>query len=195
MNKIILSGTVVAKPVISHEVAGERFYAFELSSKRRSLNVDLLKCIVPEAFIDDIAAEEKVKVEGEVRTRNEQGHLNVYVFILKILPYSEYDENIVWLTGRICKKNPYRETPLGRQITDIIIASNRRNCKSDYIPCVTWGRRALRLDCAEIGELVSIKGRLQSREYIKMLDDGTKETRMTYEVSASAIKIGEQEDL
>lgn len=195
MNKIILSGTVTTDPIISHEVSGEKFYAFDISSKRTSANVDSLKCIVSELFIDDITVGKQVKAEGEVRTRNEQGHLNVYVFILKTLPYSERDENIVWLTGRICKKNPCRKTPLGRQITDIIVASNRPTCKSDYIPCVTWGRYALRLDCAEVGDLISIKGRLQSREYIKELDDKTKELKVTYEISAATIRIGEQEDL
>ena len=98
---------------------------------------------------------------------------------------------MVEIWGTICKKPIYRETPLGRAITDMIIASNReRNNKSDYIPCIAWGRAAERMANANVGDNVIAKGRLQSREYTKVYDDGRKEVKTTYEVSLNYIEIG-----
>ena len=198
MNKIILSGKVTDEPTFSHEVHGEKFYRFRLLSSRKSGNCDILVCIVPESIKNGINEGNMVKVLGEIRTRNahEDGknHLEVTVFVKEVLSYEE-DENNVELYGFICKEPTYRVTPFGRQITDLIVASNReRNFKSDYIPCIAWGRNAIRTSEFYVGTRVKVLGRLQSREYKKKIDDGIYEVRTAYELSASMIDVVEESE-
>ena len=198
MNKIVLAGLVTEEPTFSHEVHGERFYRFYLSSSRQSGYCDVLMCTVPEIIKNGINEGNMVKVLGEIRTRNvhedEKSHLEVTVFVKEVLLY-EKDENNVELYGFICKEPVYRETPFGRQITDLLIASNReRNYKSDYIPCIAWGRNAIRTSEFNVGTRVKVSGRLQSREYNKRLGDETYEERTAYELSASMIDVVEESE-
>ena len=198
MNKIVLAGMVTEEPIFSHEVHGEKFYRFCLSSSRQSGNCDILVCIVPEIIKNGINEGNKVKVLGEIRTRNvhedDKNHLEITVFVKEVLSYEE-DENNVELYGFICKEPTYRETTFGRQITDLIVASNReRNHKSDYIPCIAWGRNAIRTSEFDVGTRVKVSGRLQSREYKKKIDDGTYEVRTAYELSAYMIDVVEERE-
>lgn len=197
MNEIILAGTVVAEPTFSHEVYGEKFYIFRLSSSRKSGTQDVLPCIVSEILKKDIEAGAEVKVCGNIRTRNvhenNKNHLEITVFVKEILPYEE-DENNVLLDGFICKEPTYRELPFGRQVTDLLIASNRPYMKSDYIPTIAWGRMAIKSSEFEVATKVKVFGRLQSREYVKRLDDGTKETRIAYELSANRVDVVEESE-
>lgn len=198
MNKIVLAGLVTEEPTFSHEVHGEKFYRFRLLSSRQSGNCDILLCIVPEIIKNGISEGNKVKVFGEIRTRNvhenDKNHLEITVFVKEVLLYEE-DENNVELDGFICKEPTYRETPFGRQITDLIVASNReRNFKSDYIPCITWGRNAIRASEFDVGTRVKVLGRLQSREYKKKIDDATYEVRTAYELSAYMIDVVEERE-
>lgn len=198
MNKIVLAGMVTEEPIFSHEVHGEKFYRFYLSSSRQSGNCDVLMCTVPEIIKNGINEGNMVKVLGEIRTRNvhedDKSHLEVTVFVKEVLLY-EKDENNVELDGFICKEPTYRETPLGRQVSDLIIASNRvRNYKSDYIPCIAWGRNAIRASEFNVGTRVKVSGRLQSREYNKKIDDEKYEERTAYELSASMIDVVEESE-
>ena len=198
MNKIVLAGLVTEEPTFSHEVHGEKFYRFYLSSSRQSGNCDVLMCTVPEIIKNGINEGNMVKVFGEIRTRNvhedDKNHLEVTVFVKEVLLYDE-DENNVELYGFICKEPTYRVTPFGRQITDLIVASNReRNYKSDYIPCIAWGRNAIRTSEFNVGTRVKVSGRLQSREYNKRLGDETYEERTAYELSASMIDVVEESE-
>ena len=198
MNKIVLAGLVTEEPIFSHEVHGERFYRFRLLSSRQSGNRDVLMCTVPEIIKNGISEGNMVKVLGEIRTRNvrenDKNHLEITVFVKEVLLYEE-DENNVELDGFICKEPVYRETPFGRQITDLIVASNReRNYKSDYIPCIAWGRNAIRTSEFDVGTRVKVSGRLQSREYKKKIDDGIYEVRTAYELSAYMIDVVEERE-
>ena len=198
MNKIVLAGLVAEEPMFSHEVHGEKFYRFRLLSSRKSGNCDVLMCTVPEIIKNGINEGNMVKVFGEIRTRNvhddDKNHLEITVFVKEVLLY-EKDENNVELDGFICKEPVYRETPFGRQITDLIVASNReRNYKSDYIPCIAWGRNAIRTSEFNVGTRVKVSGRLQSREYNKKIDDETYEVRTAYELSASMIDVVEERE-
>ena len=198
MNKIVLAGLVTEEPIFSHEVHGEKFYRFYLSSSRQSGYCDVLMCTVPEIIKNGINEGNVVKVSGEIRTRNvhedDKSHLEVTVFVKEVLLYEE-DENNVELDGFICKEPVYRETPFGRQITDLIVASNReRNYKSDYIPCIAWGRNAIRTSEFDVGTRVKVSGRLQSREYNKRLGDETYEARTAYELSTSMIDVVEESE-
>ena len=198
MNKIVLAGLVTEEPTFSHEVHGEKFYRFYLSSSRQSGYCDVLMCTVPEIIKNGINEGNMVKVLGEIRTRNvhedDKSHLEVTVFVKEVLSY-EKDENNVELDGFICKEPVYRETPFGRQITDLIVASNReRNYKSDYIPCIAWGRNAIRTSEFNVGTRVKVSGRLQSREYNKRLGDETYEVRTAYELSAAMVDAVEESE-
>lgn len=189
MNKITLAGKVVEKPTFSHEVYGEKFYSFSLSSERLSGASDTIPCITPDIFLDDI--DENITVVGEIRTRNVENngksHLEIFVFVKEVLEYMS-DINIVEIKGSICKKLPIRETPLGRKIINFVTASSRINFgKSDYVPSITWGRKAILLSKLEVGSYIEGVGRLQSREYQKNTDNGY-ETNICYELSFSDIK-------
>lgn len=197
MNKIVLAGLVTEEPTFSHEVHGERFYRFYLSSSRQSGYCDVLMCTVPEIIKNGINEGNMVKVLGEIRTRNvnenDKNHLEITVFVKEVLSYEE-DENNVELDGFICKEPTYRETPFGRQITDLMVASNREYFKSDYIPCIAWGRNAIRASEFNVGTRVKVLGRLQSREYKKKIDDGIYEVRTAYELSAYMIDVVEESE-
>ena len=193
MNKIRLDGKVTTEPEFSHECKGEKFYKLFLESGRKSEVVDTLPCLVPEVFLKDVEVGEFVGINGEIRTRNNHSEgkskLEIYVFVLGVDNYEGQDSNSVWLEGYVCKDPLYRETPLGREIADLTIASNRPYGKSDYIPCIVWGRNALIASDIPVGAKVIIYGRLQSREYVKMLDDETREIKVAYELSASSLEI------
>jgi primosomal replication protein N len=191
MNKIYLQGTV-SDLKFSHEYKGEKFYSFNLSSNRLSEYADKLPCIVPEVNLPYIYEDKTVGIRGEVRTRNVEAngkrHLEIYVFVKETGSCGEDDTNHVELQGCICKKPNFRETPLGRQICDVFMAVHRQNGKSDYIPCIFWGRQALRVAEMEVGKEICITGRLQSREYVKQNLFGECETKTAYELSVVELK-------
>ena len=198
MNKIVLAGLVTGEPAFSHEIYGEKFYKFFLSSSRGIGTCDIIVCTISEIIKNDIESGSKIKVFGEIRTRNvhenDKSHLEITVFVKEVLLY-EKDENIVELDGFVCKLPNYRETPLGRKIAELIVASNReRNFKSDYIPCIAWGRNAIRASMIETGTRVKVLGRLQSREYNKKIDDEKYEVRTAYELSASMVYVVEESE-
>lgn len=203
MNSIRLSGDIAKEPIFSHEVYGEKFYEFELSVARQSGVDDCLVCIASGIFLDVLDSNKAVSVMGEIRTRNvhsqdgdkEKNHLQIFVFVKNVTEYDTFcDINDVEIDGYICKPTVYRQTPLGREVGDMIIACNRHYGKCDYIPAISWGRNARRVGDMEVGTHISAIGRLQSREYIKDLEDGSQIRRVAYELSVSRIEeVGEEE--
>ena len=194
MNKITLAGIVNSTLDFSHEVYGEKFYRFMISVKRLSGTVDEIPCLVSEFITRLIEPGEEITIDGEIRNRNYDGadkkrHSSIYVFVKEILPYEGKDINKVELNGFICKETTYRETPLKRHICDFLLAVNRKNFKSDYIPCIAWSRNAMRASIFKISDNVELTGRLQSREYTKKFEDGTEEIRTAYEVSANRVRV------
>lgn len=203
MNKIRLTGIVANNPTYSHEVYGEKFYSFYLINERLSGTNDVLCCIISEAVMPTfIEQDANIEIVGNIRTRNyteEDGKrkCEIRVFVDHVSGTFERNINVneVTLNGTICKESKYRTTPLGREIADVLVASNReRSRNSDYIPCVAWGRNALRVSQMTVGTKVVIIGRFQSREYIKHLEDGTEETRVAYELSICKIKESETDE-
>lgn len=193
-NKVIISGQVTKEPEFDHEILGEKFYIFELASKRRSDAIDTIPILVSErAFnIADIELGERFEVKGSYRSFNQNGHLILSIFAENIFEYeSEYDKNEINLVGFICKYPIYRTTPLGREIADLLMAVNRPHGKSDYIPCISWGRNASYASELSVGTKLSIKGRIQSRTYQKTNEEGIVEDRVAYEVSISALEMEE----
>lgn len=199
-NTVTLMGQVVSGFTYNHQVFGEGFYTMDLAVKRLSGQVDILPVLVSERLLDvnqDYTGL-TLQVSGQYRSYNTQkgGKNGLYlsVFVREFLFLSAdlvdaHKSNTVELKGFVCKPPVYRKTPLGREIGDLLIAVNRPYGKCDYIPCITWGRNARYAAGFEVGAAVEIKGRIQSREYQKRLDDETVETRVAYEVSVSKINL------
>ena len=199
-NKVFLSGEVLTKPIYSHEVFGEGFYEFKLSVLRLSNQMDILPVTVSERLLNEvcIGVGRRISVSGQFRSYNKlsdnHSKLMLTVFARTI---DEYDEelnpNTIELDGYICKKPMYRTTPFKREICDILLAVNRAYNKSDYIPCIAWGRNARFVNTLSVGEHIVLSGRIQSREYSKLLADGRQETRTAYEVSVSRLATDDSE--
>ncbi len=194
-NAVMLSGKVVGEPVYSHEVFGEKFYEVVLSVARLSGMADLLPVSVSEHLLTaNLHDNELVTIKGQFRSYNkmsgERSKLMLTVFARDVLPYDESaNPNMLELTGYICKPPVYRTTPFNREICDLLIAVNRQYNKSDYIPCIVWGRNARFAGNLSVGEHINVVGRAQSRNYQKKLDDETVVTRTAYEVSVSKISV------
>lgn len=193
MNQINISGEVVSNPLFSHRIKGEKFYEFFLSSTRTSGVRDVIRCIISELMLSQVSMGEMIDISGEIRTCNKESHLFIYVFATSI-EESNYYDNYAKLRGFVCRKPELRRTGTGRDICDLLIAVNRPYGKSSYIPCISWGRNAYRTALLEVGSEIEIDGRLQSREYVKFLDNGEKETRVAYELSVSELCLWEEYD-
>ncbi len=205
-NHLVLVGKVVSEQKYSHEIYGEKFFKIDLEVVRLSSNTDIIPITISERLITDIdlSIGKSVRVEGQFRSynnyENERNRLILTVFAKEISEVNEEEiekneiTNEVILVGYICKKPIYRQTPFGREIADILLAVNRAYNKSDYIPCIAWGRNARFCQNIEVGTEVKIVGRVQSRNYEKKYEDGTVETRVAYEVSIASMEIVNEED-
>ncbi|MBR5129072.1 MAG: single-stranded DNA-binding protein [Firmicutes bacterium] len=195
-NKAIVCGLVKTPLVFSHKTFGESFYTFVLGIERRSGYVDEINVMVSERLIYDYEPEvdDFVEITGQVRTYNEnvegKNKLNVVVFTREIEINNDviYYENYIYLEGYLCKKPLKRTSPLGRDICDLMIAVNRMYNKSDYIPCIAWGRNAAYADTLCVGTKIFVEGRIQSREYKKKFEDGNYEIRKAFEISILKIE-------
>jgi len=207
-NVVTISGEIISDFSFNHEKCGEGFYTALISIERKSRVKDVLPIMVSER-ITDVKREWKgrhVEIIGQFRSynkRTESGNrLMLHIFARKFItdtfekeePGIGKDENRIYLDGFICKQPSYRETPLGREITDILLAVNRQYGRSDYIPCVAWGRNARFAENLQVGDHISIEGRIQSREYKKKISDDEFEERIAYEVSTNKIEILEEKE-
>ena len=186
-----LCGVVLSELRLSHKTYGEILYTFVLGIERRSGYIDEINIMVSERLIFDNPPREGdfVEIKGQIRTYNEivdeKNKLNVVVFAKEIYQSENfgYNENYIYLEGFLCKEPLKRTSPLGREICDMMLAVNRMYNKSDYIPCIAWGRNAGYAEKLGVGTKLALEGRIQSREYKKKLDDGTAEMRKAFEVS------------
>jgi len=192
-NYITISGKIYSECEFSHTVYGEGFYSFKLSVKRLSGNDDIIPITISERLFnkEDIIVGRNAKIEGQVRSYNdcsgERNRLVISVFAKEIY-YDEGDnENHVEFNGFICRKPVYRKTPMGREISDILVAVNRTYNKSDYIPCIIWGRNARYTSNFEVSTKIKVMGRIQSRVYQKKTENGLEE-KTAYEISISRIE-------
>lgn len=209
-NHLVLVGKVTSDKRFSHEIYGEKFYIFDLAVPRLSGNADIIPITVSERLlsINELKIDSKIIVEGQFRSynsyENERNRLVLTVFAKDIKFVENQEEEIevskdvvsneVILNGYICKKPIYRQTPFGREISDLLLAVNRVYNKSDYIPCIAWGRNARFCENIPVGTEVKIVGRVQSRTYEKKYDDGRVETKVAYEVSVSSLEVVNQDD-
>ena len=195
INQIRLCGTLETAPAFSHENHGRRFYRFTLAVPRLSGTVDRLPVLADWALLDstDAAWGEEVLVTGQLRSFNQMTEtgrrliLSVYAASLELC--YEAPDNRVELTGALCKDPIYRRTPLGREICDGMLAVNRPYHRTDYLPCIFWGRTAREIALCTVGARLHLTGRFQSRPYTKLLPDGTTSERTAYEVSAISAEV------
>ena len=206
-NHLSLIGKVTSDKTFSHETYGEKFYSFDLEVVRLSENSDIIPITISERLLPEVnlAIGTKLAIDGQFRSynnyENEKNRLILTVFAKDVVEVKDETEeqdpkatNEIVLVGYLCKKPIYRQTPFGREIADILLAVNRAYNKSDYIPCIAWGRNARFCQNVEVGTEVKITGRIQSRRYEKKFEDGSTETRVAYEVSVSSMEIVEKEN-
>ena len=197
-NQVIMAGEIVSEFVFSHEVFGEGFYMLEISVRRLSNSYDVIPLMISERLIDvtrDYRGE-TIAVSGQFRSYNrheeKKNRLVLSVFVRELEFVEEEPEssrtNQIFLEGYICKMPVYRKTPLGREIADLLVAVNRPYGKSDYIPCICWGRNARYASGFEVGAHIQLWGRIQSREYTNKISEEEIERRIAYEVSVSKLE-------
>ena len=203
-NKVEIAGEVCDEPIFSHEIYGEKFYLFKLRVPRLSENYDTIDITVSERFFPEIMPEigDLLFIEGQFRSYNNFSNIGnrlvLTVFakrIEKIYDVMDYiNPNQIYLNGYICKEPIYRTTPFQREIADILLAVNRFYNKSDYIPCIAWGRNAKFAQQLDVGTNLKIWGRIQSREYQKKINDDEFITKTAYEISISKMEIDPTKD-
>ncbi|MGL5715613.1 MAG: single-stranded DNA-binding protein [Paraclostridium sp.] len=195
-NLVSLRGELEDNLEFSHEIFGEKFYSTKIKIHRLSDTYDALPVTVSERLLVDVDLSQKklVDVTGQLRSYNKnidsRNKLVLTVFVREIneVENDTKDPNNIFLDGYICKNPVYRKTPLGREITDLLVAINRPYNKSDYIPSIVWGRNAKFAKSLKVGDRIQMWGRVQSRDYEKKLENGDVEKRVAYEVSISKIK-------
>ena len=197
-NRVSIVGEIVSEFKFSHEVFGEGFYIVDVSVDRLSELTDVIPLMVSERLVDvnEDYQGRLVEVSGQFRSYNRhEGTKNKLVLSIFVREWEEVEENLevgktnqIYLDGYICKPPIYRKTPLGREIADLLIAVNRPYGKSDYIPCIAWGRNARYASSFEVGGHIQIWGRVQSREYIKKINEDESEKHVAYEVSVSKLE-------
>ena len=189
-NKVFIKGEIVTEARYSHEVYGEGFYEFEVLVRRLSGQADILPVTISERLIEkhSLVVGSQISAIGQFRSYNKiadgKSKLMLTVFIRELVdaPDAKNPNNIV-LSGYICKPPVYRTTPFSREIADVLVAVNRAYNKSDYIPCIAWGRNARFVRNLGVGERIALVGRIQSREYTKKLSETESKTLTAYEVS------------
>ncbi|MCI5934699.1 MAG: single-stranded DNA-binding protein [Lachnospiraceae bacterium] len=197
-NQVMIAGEIISDFTFSHEVYGEGFYMVDVAVNRLSNFADYIPVMVSERLLD-VSKDWKgqyISVVGQFRSYNrheeKKNRLVLSVFARELSLVQEVDEDVksnqIFLDGYICKEPIYRKTPLGREIADLLIAVNRSYGKSDYIPCICWGRNARFASTFAVGTHVQIQGRIQSREYVKKINELETEKRIAYEVSVSKIE-------
>jgi len=193
-NYIRLCGSLAGKPLYSHSSRSQQFYSFPMEVLRLSGNSDIINIIVRREQLMAVECAEagKLCVVGQLRTFNnrhgEGARLVISVFAKEICLCDEEDSNQVHLCGTLCKEPNLRTTPMGRDICDLMLAVNRHYGRSDYLPCICWGLRARDAAQWHVGTVLSLEGRIQSRRYIKLTDEGPIE-KTAYEVSVNEVEL------
>ena len=200
-NKVFIAGEVVSEPKFSHQVFDEKFFEFDLKVTRLSDSFDIIPITISEKLLlgNDVMVGSKICGNGQFRSYNKledgRSKLLLTVFLREITPYIESENpNYIEITGYVCKEPVFRTTPFKREISDVLLAVNRSYNKSDYLPCIAWGRNARFVKNFNIGDKVMVTGRIQSRDYQKKINDEFV-TKTAYEVSLNRIELVKEEPL
>ena len=202
-NQAVIAGEIISDFEFNHEVFGEGFYFVKLKVSRLSHSSDIIPLLVSERLIDVKQSHigQFLEARGQFRSHNKQESDKNRVVLLLFAKEIEMidsaenrNHNEIFLDGYICKEPVYRTTPLGREIADVLLAVNRAYGKSDYIPCICWGRNARYAGNLTVGSRIQLRGRIQSREYQKRIGEGKVVDKIAYEVSASQMEYIEEEE-
>ncbi len=194
-NKVFIAGTVEGEPKLSHEVMGEKFYEVNMKVKRLSGYCDLVPLTVSEKLMENhnFSHGSQLACSGQFRSYNKQeetkSRLMLTVFAREIMPYTEdVNPNLLEITGYVCKEPIYRTTPFQREICDVLVAVNRSYNKSDYLPCIAWGRNAKFVKDWQVGDKIKLQGRIQSRTYLKKISEEESLQKTAYEISINKVE-------
>lgn len=197
-NKVYLRGKIISEPVFSHEVFDEKFYEINLEVPRLSNFNDVIPVTISERLLQENKFEigNEIALKGQFRSYNKQvdnkSKLVLTVFVRELCEIDEsINPNTIELVGFVCKPPVFRTTPFKREICDVLLAVNRAYNKSDYIPCITWGRNARYVKNVSVGEKIALTGRIQSREYQKKIADDVVENKIAYEISVTKISVND----
>jgi len=200
-NIVELWGKVLTKPEYNHSVMDEKFYEFLLEVPRLSDSSDIIPITISEKLFGefDLAVNSIIALSGQFRSYNklvgDKSKLMLTVFVRELKEVNtSKNPNIIELTGFICKTPIYRTTPFKREISDVLLAVNRAYNKSDYIPCIMWGRNARFVKNLEVGSKIRLEGRIQSRIYQKKLSETEFENKTAYEISVTKINLLDNEN-
>lgn len=201
-NNVELWGKVLTSPVYSHTVIDEKFYEFNLEVPRLSESSDVIPITISEKLFkkDELVENSIISLNGQFRSYNKlidgKSKLMLTVFVRELTEVdTSKNPNLIMLKGFLCKEPIFRTTPFKREITDILLAVNRAYNKSDYIPCIAWGRNAKFVKDLQVGTKLNLEGRIQSREYQKKLNDEEVVNKTAYEISISKVNIIENEPI
>ena len=197
-NHVLLKGKIKELPTYSHTVMGEGFFEMFIEVQRLSNEVDVLPVTISERLISNFNIGDEIGIAGQFRSynkiENDKSKLMLTIFVKELINPQEMSEiNQIYLVGYICKDPIYRTTPFGREICDMLLAVNRAYNKSDYLPCISWGRNARFVRDLGIGEKLEVQGRIQSRKYQKRIDAENTVTKTAYEISLSSVVLAEND--
>ena len=198
-NHVLLKGKIKELPTYSHTVMGEGFFEMFVEVERLSEEVDILPVTISERLIENFKTGDEIGISGQFRSYNKlengRSKLMLTIFVKELISPKDLNEiNQIYLIGYICKEPIYRTTPFGREICDMLLAVNRAYNKSDYLPCISWGRNARFVRDLEVGEKLEVQGRIQSRRYQKHLEDGSVESKVAYEISLSSVVLAHEQN-
>ncbi len=199
-NNVLIKGKIVKLPSYSHTVMGEGFFEMYVEVKRLSDETDVLPVTISERLIEGFNLGDEIGISGQFRSYNkldgEKSKLMLTIFAKELIDPNEISAvNQINMVGYICKEPIYRTTPFGREICDVLLAVNRAYNKSDYLPCIAWGRNARFVKDLGIGEKLEVQGRIQSRKYQKKTESGDTETKIAYEISLSSVVLSDNNSL
>lgn len=199
-NNVLIKGKIVKLPAYSHSVMGEGFFEMYVEVKRLSDETDVLPVTISERLIEGFNLGDEIGISGQFRSYNklegEKSKLMLTIFVKELIDPNDIQAvNQINMVGYICKEPIYRTTPFGREICDVLLAVNRAYNKSDYLPCIAWGRNARFVKDLGVGEKLEVQGRIQSRRYQKKVEGNEVETKVAYEISLSSVVLADNESL
>ena len=199
-NNVLIKGKIVKLPAYSHSVMGEGFFEMYVEVKRLSDETDILPVTISERLIEGFNLGDEIGISGQFRSYNklegEKSKLMLTIFVKELVDPNDISAvNQINMVGYICKEPIYRTTPFGREICDVLLAVNRAYNKSDYLPCIAWGRNARFVKDLGVGEKLEVQGRIQSRKYQKKVDGNEVEMKVAYEISLSSVVLSENDTL
>ena len=199
-NNVLIKGKIVKLPAYSHSVMGEGFFEMYVEVKRLSDETDVLPVTISERLIEGFNLGDEIGISGQFRSYNklegEKSKLMLTIFVKELVDPNDISAvNQINMVGYICKEPIYRTTPFGREICDVLLAVNRAYNKSDYLPCIAWGRNARFVKDLGVGEKLEVQGRIQSRKYQKKVDGNEVEMKVAYEISLSSVVLSENDTL